>query len=80
MRRAARTATTLAIIAVVWGVAAAASLWVAFGTALGPVVWVIDQRHAEGVHVGDLVAVAVFGGLALVATVRLLRRWRQPRH
>lgn len=55
----------------VWVAAAASSLLVALGTHIGPVVLTLSASH--GVHVGDLVAVMVTGGVATITTVGRLR-------
>ena len=69
----------LVAIAAVWVVAAAASLWVAADTSYGPVVWVIDRRRDEGVHVGDLVALVDFAITAAIVSVCLVRLARRRR-
>jgi hypothetical protein len=69
----------VAIVAV-WVLAAAATWWVAASTSYGPVLWVIDQRRDEGVHVGDVVALGLFAVTAAVVStclVVLARRRRQ---
>lgn len=59
-------------LAVIWGLAAGASLVMAAVTELGPVVYEINSRH--GVHLGDLLAVALFTGFALVLSWMVISR------
>jgi hypothetical protein len=76
MRWTTRAGLLLAIAAV-WLLAAAASLWVAATTSYGPVLWVINRRGDEGVHVGDVAALADFAATALVVSICLVRLSRR---
>jgi hypothetical protein len=58
-------------VVIVWLVAAAVSLLLAWKTAVGPVVLVLQRKH-HGVHVGDLAGVADCAAWALLLTVVLL--------
>jgi hypothetical protein len=57
-------------VVLVWCAATAAGLWVAAETKVGPVVFVIDQRH--GIHQGDLIAFGAAYGCAALLTIALL--------
>jgi hypothetical protein len=73
-----RKVATVGAIAAVWALAAAAALWIAAETAVGPVVFVVSRSEAHGVHLGDLAGVAVCAAWALHATVVVLRWGRRP--
>lgn len=60
----------LLILAVVWGMAAAAALFISWQTRVGPVVYAVSQRH--GVHLGDLAAFVVAAAWAGVLTLALV--------
>lgn len=68
----------LLAIAAIWLVAAAASLLLAWQTAIGPVLWVL-QGGRHGVHLGDLVGVVAAVALATLATLRLMQADRAAR-
>jgi hypothetical protein len=62
----------LLAIAGVWAVAAASSLWMAATTSYGPVLWVINERDEEGVHLGDVAALVDFAITAAVVSACLV--------
>ncbi len=64
-------------IASIWAIAAGVSLFVAARTSIGPVVFVVSRAHAEGVHLGDLVAAGLSAAGASVATVAIVRGSRR---
>lgn len=65
-----RVARIVLAIVVVWGAAAAVTLFVGGATTLGPVVFGITKNH--GVHLGDVVAGVVTAGIASVITALLV--------
>jgi hypothetical protein len=65
---------TCAACLCVWTAAVTGSLFVAAETTVGPVV--VDLSHNHGIHLGDLVIVAVATVVATVASAILVsRRW-----
>jgi hypothetical protein len=62
-------------IVAIWLVAAAVSLVIAWLTAVGPVVLVLQRGH-HGVHVGDLVGLGACSSWAVHRTRQVLRRDR----
>jgi hypothetical protein len=62
-------------IAAIWVLAAGVSLLLAWLTAVGPVVLVLQRDH-HGVHVGDLAGVGVCTAWAMHLTAAVLRRDR----
>jgi hypothetical protein len=65
-------------IVTIWLLAAGVSLLIAWLTAVGPVVIVLQRGH-HGIHVGDLAGVGVCSTWAMHTTRRVLRRQRRMR-
>jgi len=68
----------LVVVLAIWTAATALVLAFAAESSVGPVVLTLSRRH--GVHLGDLVALAVAYAAALLITVVVVRqRWPRSR-
>jgi hypothetical protein len=68
------------LIAAIWGTAGFVALLFAAGTAYGPILLVVDQTRAEGIHLGDVVCVAVCSTWAFFTSRSAYRKYAPSKY